>query len=102
VDGRSSVETHPVSRMGSRAGRTRVLETAGAQSVVASQWAVADSSTKTLMVAFHQVLRAGVTKDEALRRAMLKVHRQPQWTHPYYWSPFLLIGDPRNLHLARK
>src|SRR5204863_5551514 len=50
-------------------GLTRALQYAGARSVVASQWNVADESTATLMVAFHRGLRAGLAKDEALRQA---------------------------------
>lgn len=77
-------------------GLTRALQIAGARSVVASQWAVADESTARLMVAFHQKLRAGLPKDEALRQAMLQVARNPITAHPYYWAPFFLIGDPDN------
>jgi CHAT domain-containing protein len=70
--------------------------------VVASQWAVADASTAKLMVVFHQKLRAGLPKDEALRHAMLQVQRDPATAHPYYWAPFFLIGDPDNSCLTAK
>src|SRR5439155_21093934 len=80
-------------------GLTRALQVAGARSIVASQWNVADPSTAALMVAFHRNLRAGLAKDEALRRAMLKVAqdaKHPEWKQPFYWAPFLLVGDPEN------
>jgi CHAT domain-containing protein/tetratricopeptide (TPR) repeat protein len=75
-------------------GLTRALQYAGARSVVASQWKVADQSTATLMVAFHEKLRQGMPKDEALQEAMAAVRRNPRTAHPYYWAPFVLVGDP--------
>jgi CHAT domain-containing protein len=77
-------------------GLTRALQYAGARSIVASQWRVADQSTATLMVAFHRSLRQGVSKDEALRQAMALVRRNPATSHPYYWAPFILVGDSDN------
>jgi CHAT domain-containing protein len=29
---------------------------------------------------------------EAARLALLSVKKNPQYSHPYYWSPFRLIG----------
>ncbi len=78
-------------------GLTRALQLAGARSVVASQWSVADQSTARLMVSFHRGLRQGLAKDEALRRAMIATAGNPRWSHPAYWAPFYLTGDPRRL-----
>ena len=52
------------------------------------------------MVAFHEKLRQGLAKDEALRQAMGVVLRNPRTSHPYYWAPFFLIGDPENSGLG--
>ena len=48
------------------------------------------------MTAFHRGLKAGLAKDEALRRAMLSVRNDPkrQTAHPFYWAAFFLTGDP--------
>jgi CHAT domain-containing protein/tetratricopeptide (TPR) repeat protein len=81
-------------------GLTRALQYAGARSIVASQWKVNDASTTTLMVAFHQKLRAGLPKDEALRQAMQLVKSNPETALPYYWAPFFLIGNPDNPSLG--
>jgi CHAT domain-containing protein/tetratricopeptide (TPR) repeat protein len=83
-------------------GLVRALQYAGARSVVASQWKVADESTSRLMVAFHRKLRAGLAKDEALRQAMAVVRSDPRWAHPYYWAAFFLTGDPDNPNLGRR
>jgi CHAT domain-containing protein len=81
-------------------GLTRALQYAGARSVLASQWKVADFSTAKLMLAFHHALRGGLAKDEALRRAMALVRQNPGTAHPYFWAPFFLTGDPSNPNLG--
>ena len=82
-------------------GLTRALQYAGCRSVLASQWKVADESTVTLMTSFHEHLRQGLTKDEALRRSMQEVRKNPQTSNPYYWASFFLTGDPSNPNLGR-
>lgn len=47
------------------------------------------------MIAFHKGLQAGMAKDEALRRAMAKVAKDPITADPYFWAAFLLVGDYR-------
>jgi CHAT domain-containing protein len=68
---------------------------AGAPSVIASLWSVADDSTAQTMVAFYEQLAGGKSKAEALQSAQLKVMRSAQYAHPYYWAPFVLMGDWR-------
>jgi CHAT domain-containing protein len=80
-------------------GLTRALQIAGARSIVASQWQVNDRSAEVLMGAFHQRLRAGEAKDEALHQAMVTTSKR--WPSPHHWAAFLLVGDPRN-HLIRR
>jgi CHAT domain-containing protein len=65
---------------------------AGAPSVVASLWAVSDLSTADLMREMYSHLRAGETKRAALRRAQLTI--KDAYGHPYYWAPFVLMGNP--------
>ena len=72
-------------------GVAYVFERAGAQAVMASLWSVDDSATKDLMVEFYQNINKGMSKNEALQQAKLsQIDR-----HPFYWSPFILIGDAR-------
>lgn len=66
----------------------------GARSTLATLWAVNDDSTATLMTEFYQALSdSNLSKAEALRSAQIKVLKDPQFSHPYYWSPFVLIGN---------
>jgi CHAT domain-containing protein len=81
-------------------GLTRALQYAGARSTVASQWKVADRSTATLMMAFHRSLRQGLPKDEALQKAMAQLRQSRTTSDPYFWAPFILVGDPDNSVLA--
>ncbi|WP_445638629.1 CHAT domain-containing protein [Nostoc sp. DSM 114161] len=75
------------------AGIAYIFERAGAKAVMASLWAVDDAATQELMVDFYQNLNQGKTKGEALREAKLKLIKDHR--HPFYWSPFILIGDAR-------
>jgi CHAT domain-containing protein len=75
-------------------GLTRSLLGAGARSVVATQWRVADEAAASLMVSFHSNLRAGgVARDEALRRAMAEVESDRATRQPFFWAGFFLTGD---------
>lgn len=76
-------------------GVTRALLYAGARSVVVSLWQVDDSSTAELMVGFYRHLDQDPDKAESLRRSKLEMIRQGRYAHPYYWAPFILIGEPR-------
>ncbi|AOX00941.1 hypothetical protein BJP34_17130 [Moorena producens PAL-8-15-08-1] len=57
---------------------------------------VDDQATAVVMVQFYQEFtQRNVTKAEALRRAQLSVLKDPNYDHPYYWAPFVIIGDWR-------
>ncbi|HET6851147.1 MAG TPA: CHAT domain-containing tetratricopeptide repeat protein, partial [Pyrinomonadaceae bacterium] len=67
---------------------------AGVPSIVVSQWKVESAGTRDLMVNFHRALIASKpTKTEALRQAALKLMKNPQTSHPFYWAGFVLVGD---------
>jgi CHAT domain-containing protein len=69
--------------------------TAKVRTVVASLWSVGDESTKTFMVAFYTRLAGGASKPAALRGAQLELMKNPRYTRPLYWAPFVLMGDWR-------
>ncbi|MCP4571759.1 MAG: CHAT domain-containing protein [bacterium] len=87
---------------------SRAFQVAGARTVAATLWPVADESTAELMIRFYGHLLKDVPKDEALRAAQLEFIRGPvpvpdgkggteekDFSSPYYWAPFQLIGDWR-------
>jgi CHAT domain-containing protein len=74
-------------------GLARAFQYAGARSIVASLWNVGDRSSIKLMSDFYTLLRCGVAKDEALRRAQVNSIRAGR--HPVRWAVFQLYGDRR-------
>ncbi|WP_299768110.1 CHAT domain-containing tetratricopeptide repeat protein [uncultured Dokdonia sp.] len=75
---------------------------AGAASTVMSLWKVPDTETTAIMTGFYTHLYKGIPKDEALRLAKqdyLDAHTEyPALQHPYYWSGFVISGDPTPIH----
>jgi tetratricopeptide (TPR) repeat protein len=67
---------------------------AGAPSIVASLWPVYDPSTMKLMQEFYRGLPDG-SRSGSLRRAQLGLLEDPATAHPFFWAPFVLIGDWR-------
>lgn len=76
-------------------GLTRAFQYAGARSVLASLWGVADRSTARLMRRFYGYLHSGKTKDEALQAAQIDQMREAGLSHPFHWAAFQLTGDWR-------
>jgi CHAT domain-containing protein/tetratricopeptide (TPR) repeat protein len=72
-------------------GLSRALIAAGAPSVVVSLWAVPDSPTAQLMIAFYQNLQQQPDKAKALRKAMLTTMKD--YPDPIDWAAFTLIGE---------
>jgi CHAT domain-containing protein/Tfp pilus assembly protein PilF len=74
-------------------GLTRAFQYAGARSVLASLWSVYDVSTADLMKHFYGHLRAGKAKADALRAAQAELIHSREFSHPYHWAAFQLVGD---------
>ena len=69
---------------------------AGVPSIVVSQWKVESAGTRDLMVNFHRgLMTSRFTKAEALRQASLKLMKNPETNHPFYWGGFVIVGDGR-------
>ncbi|MEM9503420.1 MAG: CHAT domain-containing protein, partial [Cyanobacteria bacterium P01_E01_bin.43] len=97
------------------------LQRIGAKAVVASLWQVSDQGTQVLMTEFYAALNQGMTKAEALQATQQALitgeaiaadgadragarptprdgeiaasASYPGYSHPYYWAPFILIGN---------
>jgi len=75
-------------------GLTRASIYAGTPSLIASLWRVNDASTSKLMTDFYKSWKENnQSKVEALRDAQLKLIKDPGCSHPFYWAPFVLVGD---------
>lgn len=78
-------------------GLTRGFMYAGAERVVYSLWDVNDEATAELMAQFYRGMLGASRKSPAaaLRAAQLALWQKRQWQAPYYWSAFILQGEPR-------
>lgn len=75
-------------------GLAGVAVRAGARSTLASLWSLDDRSTAELMSQFYQQLASKqLNKAEALRQAQLALLKNPQYRHPIFWSPYVLLGN---------
>lgn len=94
------------------------MQRTGSRASLSSLWTVDDGGTQVLMNAFYSGLKQGMTKAQALQEAQKALITsdykavggtrsdieivnartgQPigddKLTHPYYWAPFILIGN---------
>ena len=77
-------------------GLTRAFMYAGAPTVGVSLWSVADKSTADLMTDFYKRLLTsgeGTTSSSALRNAQLAMISGKKYSAPFFWAPFVLVGD---------
>ncbi|MEM9271486.1 MAG: CHAT domain-containing protein [Cyanobacteria bacterium P01_F01_bin.143] len=66
----------------------------GARSTVGTLWSVSDESTAVLIdEIYEQIAIAPQKKAEILRKAQLKLIESEEFNHPYFWAPFVLVGN---------
>ena len=73
---------------------------AGARNLLASHWPVSDEVAPLLVTRTLELERTGTPRAEALQTAAREVRMnasadtsEDSWAHPFYWAPFVLIGD---------
>lgn len=71
-------------------GLARGFFAAGSPSLVMSLWTVDDDATEQLMTEFYLRLRESGSAATALRQAQLSIIKTKP--HPFFWSPFVLMG----------
>ena len=77
-------------------GLSRAFIASGSRSVVASLWAVSDESTSELMATFYtEMLGRKRPASAALKAARLSLIDNTERAHPFYWSPFVVIGTAK-------
>ena len=73
-------------------GMGRAFQYAGARSVIMSLWSVAEKSSVQLVESLFKHIKEGKGKLEALRAARTEI-RQAGYDHPFFWAPFILVGE---------
>ena len=73
-------------------GLRRSFQEAGVSNVVNSFWEVSDAGTQLLMTKFYAKFLGGMPAREAMREARLEMLETLEWSAPYYWSAFVLVG----------
>ena len=78
----------------SLSGLTRAFLYAGARALLVSQWTVASNPTVELTTGMFAAAKdTTVGKAEALRRSQAALRAKPATAHPFFWAPFVLVGD---------
>lgn len=71
-----------------------IAQQQGAKAVLATLWPVADQSTASLMAdTYRRRQERQLSKIEALRQAQIALQAQGRYSHPFYWAPFILMGN---------
>lgn len=78
-------------------GLTRAFMYAGAPTVGVSLWSVADKSTADLMTDFYKRLLAtpAASPSASMRAAQVAMIDGKKYSAPFYWAPFVLVGEWR-------
>ena len=75
-------------------GLAGVAIKARAKSTIASLWSVSDEATQSLMINLYQNLaNKNLNKGESLKLAQQNLLQNPKYRSPYYWAPFVLVGN---------
>ncbi|HEY9655008.1 MAG TPA: CHAT domain-containing protein, partial [Crinalium sp.] len=75
-------------------GLAGVAIQAGARSAMASLWSINDAATAKLATDFYAKLPdATFNKAQALQLAQQALINDADFSHPAYWSPFVLVGN---------
>ena len=76
-------------------GLAKAFFYAGSQSILVSHWAVPSEAAKLLTTGMFERLKKnpGLGYTEALRRSMMALESNQNYSHPIYWAPFVVVGE---------
>ncbi|WP_293898513.1 CHAT domain-containing protein [Phenylobacterium sp.] len=72
-------------------GLTRAVIYAGGRSLIVSHWSVDSVATVRLMTGMFSA--GSPSKAEALQKSQAALQATEQYSHPYFWAPFTIVGD---------
>jgi CHAT domain-containing protein len=81
-------------------GLVRAFLTANSRAVLATHWPISnEQQTYDLMGAFYTEARER-SIGESLQAAQALLMTNPEFSHPYYWGAFFLVGDASKMMLS--
>lgn len=74
-------------------GLAGIAVRAGTRSTLSTLWRADDGANTELMASFYQGLETGLTKAQSLQQAQKKLLSEIGYPAPYYWAPYVLVGN---------
>jgi CHAT domain-containing protein len=69
------------------------LFVAGSRKTILTLWPVADEATAQFIARLFAKLKRGIAPAQALAATKREFRRDPRYSAPFYWAPFVLYGD---------
>jgi len=78
-------------------GMSRAFMYAGTKRLTVSLWDINDEATSELMSYFYREMFSSKKRSpaSALRQAQNAMIKDKRWNNPYFWSAFVLQGEPK-------
>lgn len=76
-------------------GLARGFFYAGSRSLLVTHWSVESRSATLLTTETFKAYKANplLTRADALNKALLSVMKNPEYRHPAFWAPYVLVGE---------
>ena len=71
------------------------FEDGGVKTVLGTLWKLDSQAGTTFMADFYKRVASGVRVADALRESRAAARGNPATAHPFYWAPFVLVGQWR-------
>jgi CHAT domain-containing protein len=66
----------------------------GARSILGTLWPIADEAAQQMLPSFYDsLIQPENSKARALQQAQISLLKQEEYSHPFFWSAFILIGN---------
>ena len=81
-------------------GLAKAFFFAGARALLVSHWPVESNAARALTTNMFQRLEANplMGRAEALRQSMMTLANKPETAHPFFWAPFVVVGEGGDPH----
>jgi CHAT domain-containing protein len=76
-------------------GLAKAFFYAGARALLVSHWPVESNAATALTTNMFQTLKQNplIGRAEALRQSMMTFANNPKTAHPFFWAPFVVVGE---------